>query len=59
LRIYDPNQDAADTVTLSLSLSKPTEKTSIEHNIAIDHGVRGFFRTTYTWRDPAHAVAVV
>jgi hypothetical protein len=56
LRIYDPNQDGTDTVTISMSLANPTGKTPIDHNVAIGNPIRGFFHSRYTRRDPTQAL---
>ena len=54
LHIYDPNtpRAQADDVRISLSVLRPRLATPITHNVAIDHPVRGFFHTTYTYQDP-------
>jgi hypothetical protein len=55
LHLYDPNTPAsrADDVRLSLDLSRPTRSTAITHNVNIARPIRGFFRTSYTFSDPA------
>ncbi len=55
LHIYDPNtpQPQADDVRISLSVLRPAQATPITHNVAIDHPIRGFFHTTYTYHDPS------
>ena len=54
LHIYDPNtpRAQADDVRISLSVLHPRQATPITHNVAIDHPIRGFFHTTYTYQDP-------
>ncbi|HZC73897.1 MAG TPA: hypothetical protein VE442_24630 [Jatrophihabitans sp.] len=55
LYLYDPNTrtSAADSVRLSLNLSQPTRTTAITHNVNIARPIRGFFRTHYTFTNPA------
>ncbi|MEO9236641.1 MAG: NBR1-Ig-like domain-containing protein, partial [Jatrophihabitantaceae bacterium] len=55
LRLYDPNTAPpdADDVTLSLDLANPTHTTPITHNVGINGSIRGFFRTSYTFANPA------
>ncbi|HEY5628811.1 MAG TPA: hypothetical protein VIR16_04805 [Candidatus Limnocylindrales bacterium] len=55
LRIYDPNtpRAQADDVRISLSVLQPRQATPITHNVAIDHPIRGFFHTPYTYHDPS------
>jgi len=56
LHLYDPNTAPpdADGVFLSLDLSNPTHTTPITHNVGIGKlPIRGFFRTTYTFSNPA------
>jgi hypothetical protein len=59
VRVYDPNtgREGADDAHLALSTASPQHTTPIEHNLAIDHPVRGFFATPYTPRDPRPALA--
>lgn len=54
LRIYDPNTPpaGADSVAITLSVLHPDRPTPITHNVAIDRPIRGFFRTSYTYRNP-------
>src|SRR5439155_18583632 len=58
IRLYDPNTDpsAADSCSLSLDISRPSQKTSITHNVGISDPIRGFFRTRYGAADPASLV---
>ncbi|TMK45116.1 MAG: hypothetical protein E6G66_13285 [Actinobacteria bacterium] len=58
LRLYDPNTDpaGADSCSLSLDLSRPSETASITHNVGIADPIRGFFRTRYDPADPSKAV---
>lgn len=60
LHLYDPNTapSASDTVTLSLDLSHPTRTTPITDNINISLPIRGFFRTDYTFTDPAKLTSI-
>lgn len=56
LRVYDPNTalDAADDVALVLDVANPGEPVAISHNLRVGgRPVRGFFRATYRWADPA------
>jgi hypothetical protein len=55
LHIYDPNtpRGQADDVRISLSVLHPRQATPITHNVAIEHPIRGFFHTTYTYNDPS------
>jgi hypothetical protein len=55
LRLYDPNTipPQADDVQLSLDLSNPTHTSPITHNVGINGSIRGFFRTSYTFSNPA------
>jgi hypothetical protein len=55
LRVYDPNTapPEADDVRLSLDLSNPAQATPITHNVGINGSIRGFFRTAYTFSNPA------
>ncbi|HEY9287537.1 MAG TPA: NBR1-Ig-like domain-containing protein [Candidatus Dormibacteraeota bacterium] len=55
LRVYDPNTkpEFADQVRLVLNLSDPTHTTPIDSNVAINEGVRGFFRVPYLFADPS------
>jgi len=55
LHLYDPNTESteADSVQLSMSLANPTHTTPIAHNVDIDYPIRGFFRTTYNFSNPA------
>lgn len=46
--VYDPNQGQNDGVTITFDSSQPTRPTTFAHNLAIDHPVRGFFRTAYS-----------
>ena len=54
LHLYDPNTSPADAdrVTVSLNIQHPEAATPITHNVAIDHPIRGFFRTEYAYRNP-------
>jgi hypothetical protein len=55
LHVYDPNtaSTSADDVQLSLDLSNPTHTTPITHNVNIGGEIRGFFRTSYAFSNPA------
>jgi hypothetical protein len=55
LHLYDPNTTPpdADDVQLSIDLSNPTHTSPITHNVNISEDVRGFFRTTYVFSNPA------
>ncbi|HEV7205060.1 MAG TPA: NBR1-Ig-like domain-containing protein [Jatrophihabitans sp.] len=55
LHLYDPNTSptGADDVRLSLDLSNPTHTSPITHNVNISGSIRGFFRTTYAFSNPA------
>jgi hypothetical protein len=55
LHLYDPNTapPGADDVQLSLDLSNPSHTSPITHNVNIGRGIRGFFRTKYTFSNPA------
>ena len=58
LLIYDPNtpRAQADAVRISLSLSNPTKRTAIKHNVGISDPIRGFFGVDYDYRDPSALV---
>lgn len=47
VQVYDPNSGPSDDVWLRFDTSDPTRPTDVEHDIAIGHRVRGFFRTAY------------
>lgn len=47
LRIYDPNQGRRDDITIGFDAANPARAITFEHNLAIAHRVRGFFRTPY------------
>jgi hypothetical protein len=55
LYLYDPNTSPAeaDDVQLSIDLSNPTHSSPITHNVNIGNPIRGFFRTSYTFSNPA------
>jgi len=55
LHLCDPNTapSDADDVQLSLDLSNPTHTSPITHNVNIDGNIRGFFRTKYSFNNPA------
>jgi hypothetical protein len=59
LHVYDPNTapEAADTVTISLSLLAPEHATPIRHNVGIGSPIRGFFRTDYSYTNPTGLLA--
>ena len=54
LHVYDPNTSPAqaDNVYIKLSLKDPEHAARIEHNVAIAHPIRGFFRVKYHYRNP-------
>jgi hypothetical protein len=48
LRVYDPNRGPRDDVTIGFDTDRPAGATAFRHTLDISHGVRGFFRSTYT-----------
>ncbi len=59
LKVYDPNTDlaSADDVRVSLSIAKPSEATTITHNVSIGDPIRGFFQVPYEFSDPSELLA--
>lgn len=55
LHLDDPNTDPsdADGVRLTMPVDHPTTASPITHNVGIDRAIRGFFRTTYRFKDPS------
>ncbi|MDP9239531.1 MAG: hypothetical protein M3O55_02680 [Actinomycetota bacterium] len=48
VHVYDPNSGQRDDVSIDFDPRSPTKKTTFAHNLAVDHPVRGFFRTSYS-----------
>ncbi len=55
IQVYDPNCPNEDTVTLSLNMANPNKPSPI--TMSSDPAGRGFFRTSYSARDPAAALS--
>lgn len=58
LSVYDPNGPGDDSSTISVNISDPNSNLSIsaptvEALLGEGFAVRGFFRSRYTWNDPA------
>jgi hypothetical protein len=58
LSVYDPNDPNDNNSTISLNISNPNANLaisapSIESHLADPFAIRGFFRSQYTWKDPA------
>jgi hypothetical protein len=47
LQVYDPNRGRRDDIFIAFGTDVPTRPTVFEHNLGIDHAVRGFFRAAY------------
>jgi hypothetical protein len=45
--VYDPNQGQRDDIYIRFQANTPTSPTAFEHNLDIQHPVRGFFRAAY------------
>jgi hypothetical protein len=48
LRVYDPNLGQRDDVEIRFDTSEPTRPTTFDHNLGVEHPVRGFFRSAYS-----------
>jgi hypothetical protein len=53
VQVYDPNSGPRDDVFIRFDPGNPAKPTAFEHNLAIGHPVRGFFRTAYAPATPA------
>lgn len=47
VRVYDPNSGQLDNVFIDFDTTRPTRPTTFAHNLAVEHPIRGFFRTAY------------
>src|SRR5487761_1261826 len=52
VQVYDPNSGPRDDVFIRFDPGNPAKPTAFEHNLAIGHPVRGFFRTAYAPATP-------
>lgn len=52
IQVYDPNSGPSDEVTITFSTRALAEPTDFTHNLALDHPIRGFFRTGYSPASP-------
>jgi hypothetical protein len=50
--VYDPNSGQNDGIYIRFDPRAPANPTVFEHNVAIAHPVRGFFRTAYAPATP-------
>jgi hypothetical protein len=50
--VYDPNQGRRDDISIRFRVDTTAGPTAFEHNLAIDHPVRGFFRAAYARATP-------
>jgi hypothetical protein len=50
--VYDPNQGRRDDIYIRFQADAPTRPTVFEHNLGIEHPVRGFFRASYAGSVP-------
>jgi hypothetical protein len=50
--VYDPNSGQRDDVFIRFDAGSPAQPAAFEHNLAIAHPVRGFFRTAYSPATP-------
>jgi hypothetical protein len=52
LRVYDPNRGRDDDVSIRFDTGLTDGTATFTHNLAIDHGFRGFFRSSYAPQPP-------